>query len=101
VLVKIFTDGENNWKRSLEANAIEAIKTLQQQGITVTFVGTKEDVSRIQRTFGIDESNTLVHDNTGKGVQEAFEKTRGATQAYTKNVVAGNDVSRGFYKNIK
>lgn len=100
VLVKIFTDGQNN-KGGNALLTSQNITEMEAKGITVTFVGTKEDVTYVIRTLGIEASNTLVHDNTDKGVKEAFDTTMRATTTYTKNVVEGKDVSKGFYKNLK
>lgn len=101
VLVKIFTDGRDEHSKSYVKAAATAINEMKVNGITVTFVGTEEDVKFIIDKLNIDKSNTLVHDNTGEGVKAAFAVSNNATLNYTKNVVAGNDVSKGFYKNIK
>jgi uncharacterized protein YegL len=93
VLVKIFTDGEENQSRGKYNNAF-AVKTLidslEQKDFTITFVGTKTDVEEIQRNLSIAEGNTLVHDNTAEGVTRSFRKSMDATANYTANVAVGN-----------
>lgn len=101
ILLKIFTDGEDVHSISSKSAAIQSIKDMKKAGITVTFVGTESDVKDIIGQLEVDKSNTLVHNNTAKGVEVAFAASNSATLNYTKNVVAGNDVSKGFYKNIK
>lgn len=111
VLIKIFTDGEeNDWnsnRRRTESEptnlekAAKIIAKAEDLGFTVTFVGTKRDVAYIQRTLKIDESNTLVHNNTPEGVKYAFHETMCATEAYVENVKEGKDVLKGFYKSTK
>lgn len=101
ILVKIFTDGRDMHSRKKNTHAAVAIQAMKDIGVTVTFVGTESDVEDMITDLKIDESNTLVHDNTGEGVKAAFDVSNSATLNYTKNVVAGKDVSKGFYKNIK
>ena len=100
ILVKIFTDGRDMHSRRRYQDAASAIKNLKKLGITVTFVGTKDDVDFITRKLNVDISNTLVHDNTGEGVKRAFSKTLDATMDYSSKVKRGEDVSKGFYKSL-
>ncbi len=101
VLVQIFTDGEdlhsNPWSKE---EARQLIEKFNAKGWTVTFVGTESDVKDIQRNLSIDATNTLVHDNTAKGVKMSFESYRGAQSTFTKNVAEGKETSKGFFKNI-
>lgn len=93
VLVKIFTDGEqyaNNWgKYNTAKKAKEVIQSKESTNFTITFVGTESDVTKCQDLFGIAEGNTLVHDNTGEGVQKVFKKSLNATKNYSKGIVSG------------
>lgn len=100
VLVKIFTDGGENdsrskWRSPSQLNKF--VKELEEVGFTITFVGTKQDVAHIVKALSIDESNTLVHDNTPKGVERSFAMGASATMSYAADLKAGKDVSRGFY----
>jgi uncharacterized protein YegL len=101
VLIKIFTDGEENSSRGKfrSPQAVsKIIKEAEDNNCTVTFVGTQQDVDSIIRQLSIDSTNTLVHNNTGEGVEEAFSRSLGATRSYSKKVLAGEDVLKGFYK---
>lgn len=111
VLVKIFTDGEENnsveiWRNDgsftnpRNARLAKLIKDLERKGFTITFVGTAKDVNNIVMNMNIDTTNTLVHDNTAKGVADTFLRSAGATMSYSKDVAAGKDVTRGFYKKV-
>lgn len=100
VLLKVYTDGENNRLNNYQAACANTIKRVQKGNFTVTFVGTKQDLSRIIKDLGLESSNCLEIENTGAGFEEAFKMSMQATRSYTKAVVKGEDVSRGFYKNI-
>ncbi len=102
VLVKIFTDGEENHSRRSAKEVQQLIKNCEAKGYTITFVGTKHDVRVIQQTLSIDASNTAIHDNTGAGVQKVFRSSAQATSEYTKSISRGEDVTKGFFtKTIK
>ena len=98
VLVKIFTDGDdNNSSKQDLPDCISLINKCKERGFTITFVGTKRDVETVTQTLKIDNSNTLVHNNTAKGIKTAFNVTLDSTVAYSKKVVAGEDVKTNFY----
>lgn len=103
VLLKIFTDGGENASRKYSTSSIkELIKKAEANGFTVTFVGTDADTRQVIKNLAIDQSNTLVHNNTSKGVEMAFSATVQARTSYMKSVSKGEDVTRGFYgKSIK
>lgn len=102
VIMKIFTDGGENSSRDFNQYQIkELIRSMEKEGFTITFVGTSGDVANVVDLLSINESNTAVHDNTAKGVEDVMNKTIIATQTYSKRLNAGKDVSRGFYKSIK
>lgn len=102
ILVKIFTDGNENSSQGKYKDVkviSNFIKDCQHSlGFTITFVGTQIDVDYTINRLNIDESNTLVHDNTKEGVKEAFEKSYKSTVEYSNKVVKGEDVLVGFYK---
>jgi len=101
VLVNIFTDGKEEGgdksKYHKEGVLRNLIKDCESRGFTITFIGTKQDVTFTINNLGIDKSNTLVHDNTGKGVETAFNVQAEATRGYSKRVSKGEDVTLGFY----
>jgi uncharacterized protein YegL len=98
VIVKIFTDGEENDSHRFSAYSVgEMIKNLELEGFTITFVGTKRDVNTAISKLKIDPTNTLVHDNTAKGVTDSFQTSTVATMSYARDVKAGKKVTKGFY----
>jgi len=106
VLVKIFTDGEENasagkWYGHAGAGLLATlIKECEPLGFTVTFIGTKRDVAYAINTLGIHASNTMTHDNTGETIMLASYARSAGTAAYANKVLKKKDVSKGFYKDI-
>lgn len=100
VLLKVYTDGGNNSLSSFQTKCKNKIKEVQGKNFTVTFVGTKSDLASIQKNLELEASNCLEIENTGKGFETAFETSFISTQTYAKKVIAGEDVSIGFYKSI-
>lgn len=101
VLINIYTDGQENSSKRFKANQIASIiDELSKVGWTFTFIGTAQDVAYAQRNLKFHESNTLVHDNTGSGMEKAFTTNSLSRSAYSAKVSAGEDVSTGFYKDI-
>lgn len=101
VLVKIFTDGGENassGKYRTSDSVKSIIKEVEDKGFTVTFVGVKEDVAIVINNYGVKASNSLVHDNTSKGVEASFSASTSATKSYASKVLNNEDVSEGFYK---
>jgi uncharacterized protein YegL len=98
VLVKIFTDGgENDSVRFSSIKVASLIKTCEELGYVITFVGTKDDTDLIVRNIKINVTNTLNHDNTTRGVKAAYTTSNAATIMYSKSVVAGTDSNIGFF----
>ena len=101
VLVNIYTDGQENASHRFNAYQIENLITAQSRiGYTFTFIGTQRDVDYMKQRLSIHASNTLVYDGTGKDLDKSFVANSTARMAYTNSVVKGEDVSKGFYKNI-
>lgn len=102
VLVNIYTDGQENSSKEFRAKEIsELISTLSGEGWTFTFIGTEADVKYAQSNLKFHSSNTLVYDGTAKGLEMSFMSNNVARSAYSKKVEKGEDVSTGFYKDIK
>lgn len=110
VLLKIFTDGEENDSRGkyapiggasrqkLSPTLANLIKSVQDNdNFTVTFVGTANDTKAMIRNLNVDASNTLIHDNTPESVKMSFNKSLSATTQYFALASRGEDVSKGFY----
>jgi len=105
VLVSIFTDGDENASIGKYSNAgilSSFIKELENDGFTISFIGTKNEVNYAIQTLHMKASNTLVHDNSALGVAAAFSDTVNARQLYSKSVSRGEDVKENFYtKTVK
>lgn len=101
VLVNIYTDGQENVSRKFTRERIASmIEDLSKGNWTFTFIGTKVDVGIAQSNLKFDASNTLIHDNTGSGMEKAFVANNLSRSAYSAKVEKGEDVSIGFYKDI-
>lgn len=100
VLVKIFTDGQENNSRGKYSNKhtlSQLIKECEARGFTVTFVGTQEVVDYAVQDLMMFDSNTLVHDNSPVGIAATFTAMRGATRSYALKAKKGKDVTKDFY----
>lgn len=107
VLVKIFTDGEENhsskkWKsHDYPAVPSEALKNVMKEaedkGFVITFVGTQFDVNKVVKDLNIKKSNTLVHHNTADSVKASFKKSIGATVSYRAAASRGQDTQENFF----
>lgn len=101
-LINIYTDGEENCSKKYNKSSIkEYIAEAESQGITVTFIGTERDTFNAIKDFGLDIGNTVSYDGTAEGLGQTMSMTSDARTEYSKKVVAGEDVSRGFYKKFK
>lgn len=101
VLVKIFTDGEENCSLKFSRFEVrELIQRCEKYGWTITFAGTEHDVKQAQKLYGIDASNTIIHENTAESIKSMANIYRGATQIMAEDYAAGKNVSRGFFKQI-
>jgi hypothetical protein len=98
-LINVYTDGQENDSKNKPAVAAKLINDNKDR-VTVTFIGTESDVKTAQSLYQIDESNTLVYNNTGEGLLAALNKTEESRGIYYKDLSAGKDVSKGFYKTI-
>jgi len=102
ILISLFTDGEENDSRGPLKGGRERvanyIKDLEENySCTVTFVGTESDVKTAVRDFGIKSSNSLAYDGTGAGLASTMSFNSVSRSAYSKSVLAGEDVSSNFY----
>lgn len=100
VLINIYTDGGENASRTATERAKARIDASEKDGIVITFIGTTLDTATAIRSYGIHYSNTMSYDGTAKGMQMSMQSTNSARSAFSKRVVAGEDVSKGFYKKI-
>jgi len=102
VLVNIYTDGEENASRKYNSESVgKLIEEYNSKNFTITFIGTKQDVASIIRKTKVHASNTASYDGTGEGLKKVLGETLRSRTAYFTSAVAGEDVSKGFYKDIK
>lgn len=106
VLLKIFTDGDENmsqngWGR-LEGGAkklfdlIEKVK--KESKFTVTFIGTPHDTESVIKNLGIDVGNTFTYDGTARGAKMSMRHATGQTMAFVADVAErGIETSSTFY----
>lgn len=102
-IVKVFTDGGENASSCEHADgktSKELIEYLKDKGVTVTFVGTPNDVNSVKRVLNLSKNNTLIHNNTASGVDKAFQINTISTMNYANKVMEGKDVSVDFYKDV-
>ena len=100
ILVNILSDGEENSSSGKYADRqvlSSYIKELETKGVTVTFIGTKQDVAYAVNHLSMDISNTMIHNNTAADITRSFKATVNARQAYSKSVSRGEDVKTSFY----
>ena len=100
VLVSIFTDGgENSSSGKYRSSGVLSsyIKKLENEGFTVTFIGTQEEVNYAVNVLAMAATNTLVHTNTAESVKMSFDRTVMSRKAYSKSVSRGEDVKENFY----
>lgn len=103
VLLKIYTDGDENNSHIAFRSAktvVSKIKEAEEQGFTVTFIGTVDDVNRTINRLNIDESNTQAYDGTAEGLRNAMSFATQSTVLYASKVARGENVTKGFYKQV-
>ncbi len=106
VVVKIFTDGQHNvegGRYSTPKEVGDLIKKAEKEyNFTVAFVGTDKEVLFAQRDLGLSHWNTLVHDNTAKGIGQTYKVMSMATESYNNDVkTRGLKTSSTFFKTTK
>lgn len=101
VLVKIFTDGEENSSKGKYkdgAKLKELVAECETKGFTVAFVGTEKDVYNVVRNVGIPMSNTYMHMNTPESISMSYTAMADSTMLYSKRSASGQSVTKGFFK---
>lgn len=127
VILKIFTDGDENSSsgkyarvnsyslgsfRPITSNPqvtdCPALKSLidavqENNNFTVTFIGTQGDVGHAINNLGMMSTNTLVHDNTARGVKMSYNMMSLATTAYAgaaASGASGEQLKENFFKRV-
>lgn len=99
-LVSIVTDGGDNVPFGNLPGLKELVTYLISKGVTITFIGTENDTQSMINLFNLDKSNTLVHQNTGDSVQEAFATNTRALGMYSKSVDLGEDTTTNYFTKV-
>lgn len=107
VLIKIFTDGDENTSQGKYRNHNELkslIKLVEDNhNFTVTFMGTQQDIDTVVKSVGINVSNTLMHMNTADSIGATYKLASTATQKYRKEVASGastEELKGNFFKRV-
>lgn len=115
VLMKIFTDGEENTSQGKYKNigsthqpkSDELTKLIKMaedhHNFTITFMGTKDDVENMVENMKLRQTNTLVHMNTAESIGATYSTSRGATIAYRKELSRGasqDELKQDFFKRV-
>lgn len=121
VLLKIFTDGEENsstglykadnvpagqWTRYSKPRSEALTKLIKQvedhHNFTVTFMGTKEELATME-TMGFMPDNMMAHMNTAESIGSTYTSSNISTVKYRKEVMRGapQEELRGkFFKRL-
>ena len=99
-LIKVFTDGGENTSRINSSDLKKAMAEAEDLGMTVTFIGLESTISDLVQRIGASESNTLTYDGTTEGLMKSMDTMSASTVNYTSKANAGEDVSKGFYKEL-
>lgn len=101
VLINIYTDGAENSSRLYNKETVSRlIKEYSTKNVVCTFIGTKYDVDYVVSNIGIDSSNTAVYNGSAEELASVLKKTSIARTAYSAKLSKGEDVSKGFYKEL-
>lgn len=98
-LINIYTDGGENDSRNGRGSFENYLKVAEEEGIVVTFIGTKGDVESMINS-GVKMGNTMSYDGSAQGLQASFQATSSARSVYSAKVLKGEDVSDGFFKDV-
>lgn len=96
VLVKIFTDGEENSSNERSKKVVKDV-IKKANGFTIAFAGTPDDVEKIKFRYGLEDGNLITHDNTAEGIKDLSKSYVQSTATYFKDVVEGKDVTQNFF----
>jgi len=105
VILTVMTDGQNTDHRgkysdtTLLAELIESVQ--KNHFFTVTFMGTERDTNEIIRILKLSKENTLVHDNTSRGMERSYRARTTSLMSYSKSVASGQAVTDSFFAQEK
>lgn len=93
-IVSILTDGgENNSGSHYRSILVkETIQRAEKLGITINFIGQKEDTDYAVQNYGISFNNTMSYDGSGADMLVATSMRTEAIRRYSKSVASGQQV---------
>lgn len=99
VLVLVVSDGqENNSKKETYASISERVQRLTKTGRwTFVYLGSNQDLSKIQQDLNIPMGNTQTFVNTPAGYASAFVQTNQGLSNYMSGRARGVTMSTSFY----
>jgi len=87
VFVTIFTDGlENDSKEFKSATIRKLIKSKEDQGWTITYMGTNEEAIIQAESIGITRDKSLMYQDSKLGTSKAFKFMGSARQKYASAI---------------
>lgn len=108
-LVIIVSDGEENVSKEYTWETVKQLitKCKEDKAWTITYMGSNQDLSQIQRGMNIDMGNTMVYTSTGVGTQMAFNNMttglanyRSLRMSSTADQLANSGVTIAFYSSV-
>jgi hypothetical protein len=99
VLVLVVSDGqENNSKRETYPSISDRVQRLTKTGRwTFVYLGSNQDLSKIQQDLNIPRGNTQTFVNTPAGYAQAFTMTNKGLSNYMSSRARGVTCSTSFY----
>lgn len=104
VVYTIFTDGGENASREYEEKEVrDLIKTKQDKGWVINFVGagSKAEVTKVAQGMGIYLSNSVNYVNNSVGTAKAFATISSARSMYAEKVANNIATADGFFQEEK
>ena len=99
VNITIFTDGEENMSKREDKQKIKAlIQMAKRKNYSINFIGAGEDLKDYAVQIGVEESNTLIVENTERGIKHASARYMKANSMSAMNYKStGASASIGFF----
>lgn len=105
-LLIIVTDGDENSSNEYSrynngsAKIAEMIKRVQEKGWTVSYLGANQDLTQVQKDFGLHASNIANFTSTAEGTAAAFSTTTKSLGRYMANRVVSDSSDSSLTTNF-
>lgn len=105
-LLIIVTDGEENSSNEYSIRnqgtiqIAKMIKRVQEKGWTISYLGANQDLTKVQKDFGIHASNIANFTSTAEGTTTAFSSTTNALGKYLSRRLTSNANDSSLYANF-